>query len=173
LETPGLVPIPDPSLLTTQQLFREISTLKQQFDVGINSLRELHNEKFNSIQLQFSDRDIAIKAALDASNAAFGEQNKASDRAILKSEAAVTKQIDAIVQMISTGAKSNEDKLAVVAKGVDDKFQDVKDRLTRIEGMAVGKSESKTDQQSNTMAIVAIVSVIVAVASLIFSAVHH
>jgi hypothetical protein len=86
-------------------------------------------EKFRGVQVQFHERDIrfeqaardnkiAVDAALEAAKEAVGEQNKSSAMAIAKSEAATTKQMDAIGAIIQTSTKS-----------LDDKINDLKDRL--------------------------------------------
>lgn len=236
-------PIPDPTVLTTQQLVREIAALKEiigtrldgmdkaidllhdsaaivpsEVDVKINHLKELHgvrfsetnveirtvekaimmridgmdravvllqtiadrvpplidekiaglegihNEKFNSIATQFRERDVrteqsskdskvAVDAALQAAKEAVGEQNKSSALAIAKSEAATTKQIDQIQQFIGSGNKAT-----------DDKIDDIKERLTRIEGTAEGTTATKHDNtQGNQWAVGLAVVVAVAV----------
>lgn len=157
----GLRPIPDPSVLTTQQLMREIELLKEllqtddnatrlllesndhavrdiletrlnamdkaiellqqkadkvpsEVDLKTTSLKDLLFEKFSTvdalfrgIETQFEERDTRVKesavatstavaAALQAAKEAVGEQNKSFTLSIDKSEAATTKQIDAI-----------------------------------------------------------------------------
>ncbi len=119
----GMTPIPDPTLLTTIQLNREITAVREileatlrgnlavvqsrmegmdkalqllqvisdripvQIDEKIFRLKELHQEKFESIQVQFSERDvrteqtardvkIAVDAALQAAKEAVAEQNR-------------------------------------------------------------------------------------------------
>jgi len=104
----------------------------------INTLRDLHEEKFKSIQVQFVERDtrteqtsrdskVAVDAALQAAKEAVGEQNKSSALAIAKSEASTTKQIDQQGLLIASSTQ-----------GLDDKIDDIKDRLTRIEGNTSG-----------------------------------
>ena len=139
-------PSPDPTLLTTEQLLREIEHLRA-FLVGrleamdkamvifnenitrvptdtdkqIQHLKELHDEKFESIKIQFIERDtrteqtsrdskVAVDAALQAAKEAVGEQNKSSALAIAKSEASTIKQIDQQGLLISTATKALEDK---------------------------------------------------------------
>ena len=163
-------PIPDPTTLTTEQLDRSMVALRELFEArmeatdkavvlvqtisdrvpilindGVGNLRELHNERFKSIQTQFTERDIrteqtardskvAVDAALQAAKEAVGEQNKSSGLAISKSEAATTKQIDQISVIINTGQK-----------GLDDKIDDIKSRLTTIEGRTTGEKNVITD----------------------------
>jgi len=116
----------------------EIDALPTEVTRRIDTLRVLHEEKFNSIQVQFSERDtrteqtskdskVAVDAALQAAKEAVGEQNKSSALAIAKSEASTTKQIDQQGLLIASSTQ-----------GLDDKINDVKERLTRIEGGANG-----------------------------------
>lgn len=109
-----------------------------QMDDKVAHLRNLHQEKFDSITTQFVERDvrteqtaagvkIAVDAALQAAKEAVGEQNRSFALATAKSEAATTKQIDAQALSIQTAYK-----------GLDDKIIDMKDRLTRIEAMGLG-----------------------------------
>jgi hypothetical protein len=101
-------------------------------------LKQLHQEKFDSIAVQFAERDtrteqtaagvkIAVDAALQAAKEAVAEQNRSFALATGKSETATMKQIDALGLAIQTANK-----------GLDDKIADMKDRLTRIEGMDLG-----------------------------------
>src|SRR5665213_1907732 len=199
----GSMPVPDPTVLTTQQLHRELAALRELIEtrlngydkaitllqttmdkspsIGemyakheemfksiateflerdkalvlihefitqhptvieatVNTLRNLHDEKFNSIQKQFNERDIrteqtqrdskvAVDAALQAAKEAVSEQNKSSALAIGKSEASTTKQIDQLNVLIASSAK-----------GLDDKISDMKDRLTSLDGQKTGGS---------------------------------
>jgi len=120
------------------RLQAEIDALPTEVTRRIDTLRVLHEEKFNSIQVQFSERDtrteqtskdskVAVDAALQAAKEAVGEQNKSSALAIAKSEASTTKQIDQQGLLIASSTQ-----------GLDDKINDVKERLTRIEGGANG-----------------------------------
>jgi hypothetical protein len=186
------IPVPDPSLLTTRALQREIFALRElievklgtatmaaeharevvetrldgmdlaiqllqatadkfpaRIDEKITALQSVHDEKFaavnaamaekfNSIQTQFAERDvrteqaagavkIAVDAALQAQKEAAGEQNRSNTLAQTKSETATTKQIDQIGTLIQNNTKS-----------FDDKINDVKDRVNRIEGSGEG-----------------------------------
>src|SRR5678815_1410526 len=148
---PGSTPIPDPTLLTTEALKREISALKElvttrldamdkamsifsenlqrtptDTDKQIGHLKELIfgrfdtvEEQFSSVQTQFTERDVRVadnardaKTAVDAALAAQKE-------AIWKSENGTTKQIDQLGVLIQQSTKAS-----------DDKFGDIKDRLT-------------------------------------------
>lgn len=212
-------PNPDPTLLTTQALLREISGLKELLDTRLEShhdiiqtirdvvfgkpspevlekdlqeFRTFAAEKFDSIQLQFKERDVrnndettnrialydekfasialqfrerdtrteqsskdskvAVDAALQAAKEAVGEQNKSNALAIAKSEAGFTKQIDQIGLLITT-----------TAKGTDDKIDDIKTRLTLIEGRGKGVGEGWATVMALVTAAVAIGTLLVLV----------
>ena len=181
----GSRPVPDPTLLTTQQLLREIFSLKELIftridgmdkgitllqsqadkvpsiavvNASVEALRQYFEEKFHSISIQFTERDtrtessardskVAVDAALQAAKEAVGEQNKSSALSIAKSEAATTKQIDQISLIINA-----------TTKGTDDKIDDLKTRLTAMEGARSGGRDAGS----------VVVQVIAAIASLGF-----
>jgi hypothetical protein len=175
------IPVPDPTLRTTEHLLREIAGLKElvftridgmdkaiklfnqnitrvptDVDKQISHLKELHNdrftsfnnalkdnmslhdEKFRSIQVQFNERDVrteqtsrdskvAVDAALQAAKEAVAEQNRSSALAIAKSETSTVKQIDQQGMLLQTATGA-----------LNDKIDDIKNRLTTIEGRTVG-----------------------------------
>ena len=186
----GLVPVPDPTVLTTAALLREIASLREILEQRMNGidqriaqiraefdhlpsearalvkhLVDLHDEKFRSIQVQFTERDtrteqtsrdskVAVDAALQAAKEAVEKQNQSSALAIAKSEASTVKQIDAIgAQMLD------------MRKALDDKSDDLKERVNRLEGVAVGGKGIKDESRANISLIVALVIAALAIAS--------
>jgi hypothetical protein len=127
-----------------------VEALKERVDLSLYGLKELRDEKFAGIQVQFRERDtrteqsaaatkIAVDAALQAAKEAVAAQNIASAQAIAKAEAATTKQIDAIAALISAQAK-----------GTDDKIDDVKGRVTMIESQKAGDKINKEDNRQGS-----------------------
>lgn len=125
-----------------QQVHDFIQGNPRVIETAVRTLRELHEEKFTSIQIQFRERDtrteqsskdskVAVDAALQAAKEAVGEQNKSSALAISKSEAATTKQIDALNTVMST-----------MEKGLDDKIDDLRNRITGMEGNSKGRFDA-------------------------------
>jgi len=192
-ETKDLRPVPDPTLLTTQQLLRENLWLREVLETRLNgmdkaiellqsgadkfparidekiaSLQQVHEEKFNSIQLQFKERDVrteqtakdskvAIDAALQATKESSVEQNKSFALATAKSEAGFSKQIDQLGVLIQT-----------TTKAFDDKIDDIKERLTRSEGVGSGTNQGRASMQTLFMQnIPALILVAIAVVTAI------
>lgn len=228
LTKPEVTPNPDPTVLTTAALVREVDSLRertthdntmlreliearlngndaavsllrtttdaipQKISAAVSSLQELHEEKFNSIGIQFKERDVrtdqtsrdskvAVDAALKAQQEAFAEQNKSSALAISKSEAATTKQIDLIGGNIIALSKSIDDKFKAVDDKLNSSVSDVKERLTQIEarnqGVTIQKTENAQSTGQNWAYIVGTVGTLVGIASLIVSVLivvgHH
>lgn len=152
-------------------------------DREIAHLREVHEEKFASIGKQFIERDtrveqtardtkVAVDAALQAAEKAVGKQNESFALSINKSEAATTKQIDQQAMNLQT-----------TATGLDGKIDDVKERLTRLEGEALGvltadakQSSKMSTNQTSTGLIIGVIGAVVAVVSVliaVFTALTH
>ena len=177
----------DPSSLTTQMVLREIASLKELFDTHIDridqsisvahadmvrvptevqkSVTELRNyflekidnnyrlfeQRFDLVERyrveQKTDTATALTAALNAAKEAVSEQNKSNGIAISKSEASTTKQIDQMGALISATANIS-----------DNKINDVKERLAKIENAQTGIQVTGTashEGSRNAWAIVA------------------
>ena len=131
-----LRPIPDPTILTTQQLTIAIASLKELTETRIEALEKQISERFSrgderfkAIGVQFTERDIrneqatrltqdSFSTALQSFRDLVNEQTRSSSVAIAKAEAATDKQLS----------------------GLDGKISDLKDRLTIIEGKSLGQS---------------------------------
>ena len=138
-------------------------------DGKLGHLRVLHEEKFTSIQVQFTERDVrteqtakdskvAVDAALQAAKEAVGEQNKSNAASIAKQEAAFTKQIDQIVLLITSNNDNTEGKIT-----------DLKDRMNRIEGGDAGEKTTKDDSRANMALIISVVIAAVVVLELVMA----
>lgn len=148
----SLVPVPDPTTLTTQLLTREVACLREiiearldgmdkaiellqratdrhpaEITAAVDQLQELHEEKFGSIQTQFSERDTRTESTARDSKIAIDAALQAAKEAVGKTEISFTKQIDAIGNLINA-----------TAVAVNDKIDDVKGRLNAIEGRSKG-----------------------------------
>ena len=188
------IPIPDPTLLTTQQIKESVACLRESLEPRLKAnderlaqlraeldrlwpaevaklvanLQALHEEKFRSIAVQFQERDtraegtsrdnnVAVNAAFAAAKEAVAEQNKSSALSITKSETATAKQIDTIsAQMNAQTAAQN------------DKFDDIKARLTLIEGRGEGMVASRAHTEGadsrnisqNTLWVMAVIGIL-------------
>ena len=178
-----LVPRPDPTDRTEALVERATAALREiiqarldamdkatvlldtQRIADIKHLRELHQEKFASVDqqlkdaytgmtLRFTERDTrssreatdnktAVDAAFAAQKEAVGEQNKSFALATAKSEAATTKQIDAMGLAVDSKFKAT-----------DDKIDDIKARLDRGEGQGAGQRIAQVDNRNNNQWVI-------------------
>lgn len=164
-ESKSWVPVPDPTLLTTEAIRNDIEALRELLESEIKasnqniaSMRELMEskldawarttqEKFVAIGTQFSERDTrAIQVAQEIKTA------------MDKSDAAVTKQIDSMQLLI---ASSKHD--------LDGKIIDVKDRVTVIESVNRGERIVSTDKRADNNVIIQIIIAILAGVAILVS----
>jgi hypothetical protein len=158
----GSRPVPDPTSLTTQQT-----------DERVLALRELLETRIKGIDTQIAERDIrteqtsrdskvAVDAAFAAAKEAVAEQNKSNALSISKSEAAFTKQVDQMGIVIQA-----------LTKGIDDRIDDIKTRLTTIETSRSTKTDGVSQIGVVILGLFTSLSAIASVAAVVISITHH
>jgi len=178
----GVVPQPDPTLLTTEQLLREVSSLRTYVDgqvkileerlsgidtatilrretsdmiergIGekIGHLRELVEEKFESIAIQFKERDtrseresrdnkVAVDAAFAAQKEAASEQNKSNTLAIDKSEKATAETLNKQSELFKT-----------TTDALRDQVNDLKLTVERMQALVNGGLAQRVETRAST-----------------------
>jgi hypothetical protein len=164
-------PIPDPTVLTTAQILREVASTREIIETRLNAmdkaiellrthtdmfpkrvtdaveqLQQLHEEKFLSIANQFNLRDVAVAAALKAAQEAVFAQQISNKEANIKMETSFEKRMD-----------QNSALLATMQKSTDEKIEDIK----------IGR---KAGENQIWGYVIAAIGLAIAAASLIF---HH
>ena len=181
-DTPGSRPVPDPTVLTTDQLRREIGALRElmesrfsgsekiaeimesalsklrlSYKEDIQRAQELSDEKFNSVETQFRERDTRAEQTAKDNKTSVDAALAAAKEAVGKTEAAFTKQMD----MLSA-------QMTQLGKALDDKIDDVKTRVTIIESNRAGagaqKIESVQTSKDNSALVFSIIGAVVAAA---------
>jgi hypothetical protein len=136
-------PVPDPTVLTTQALYREVSALQELIEQRIEGATAVIDQQFYKVEQQFElverqrveqkkDTKDAVDAALTAQKEAVREQTSASERSIAKSEAATTKQID---QLAVTFASTQSSLLA--------RIDELKERIVEVDRKAEGVTQQR------------------------------
>jgi len=149
------VPVPDPTVLTTQALYREVSSLRELIELRIEDLSGLLDEKFLRTEQQFelverqrveqkNDTKNAVDAALTAQKEAAKEQTVASDRAIAKSEAAITKQLEQ--QRETFGSAQDEARRTM--DEMKTRIGDLDKRITSNSAAGVGQRQGGLDART-------------------------
>ncbi|MGV8972260.1 MAG: hypothetical protein ACOH10_08045 [Rhodoglobus sp.] len=150
---------------------REMAALEKTFmiliDGHISTLTTLHvgdirviNEQFAAIAQRFTERDVrteqaavagasALAAALQAAKELVGAQGEASAAAAVKSETAVTKQIDQITELIRTGNAAS-----------DARVTELKERIDRGEGAVAGTHDTRLDVRANISMWIAVAAIV-------------
>jgi hypothetical protein len=176
-----IVPSMDPSELTTSQLYREIASLKEvvytrfdamdkaielfqdnltrvptDVDKQVGNLKELHNEKFASVQIQLHERTLRVDQTTHDSKMAVDAALQAAKEAVTKSEMVTMKQIDSILTLVNSSNAAQTDKI-----------DDIKGRLTLIEGRAVGSATTQTSTALSNSFVLGLVATLISLAGLI------
>jgi ABC-type transporter Mla subunit MlaD len=189
--------VPGAPYLTTEELRRDVSALREilqarldgmdraavvlsdtvtrtptAIQTAISHLKELHDEKFSSIELQFLERDVrtnqaatasaqALAAALQAAKEAVFEQAQAAAKAADKTELSFTKQIDLLLAQIKALSDTFTDRLA-----------ELKERIDRGEGTATGVHEKRDDQRLSIGQALQALAILLTMVGLIIVAFH-
>ena len=162
----------DPTDLTTKQLHREISTLRELFEMEAKWEEKLRTERLGSVQERFvliemarieqkADTKAAVDAALTAQKEAVKEQTTASERAIAKSENATSKQLEAL-----------DSTFSAALKGVIDLLNDTKDRVSKVESMKQGAEVFVNNKRGDATVILMAASAIISVVAVVLAAFH-
>jgi hypothetical protein len=163
----GLVPVPDPTLLTTQALLREVASLKELMEVRISANAALYDqkiaeegaisrEKFAAVAAQFSERDTRTDQRAGDTKLAVDAAFAAAKEATAKIEAGFTKQIDGMNQIIDTKTRNIEGNLS-----------DLKERMISIESRSTTTTDIRRDNRDHSGLIVAAISALIAFGALI------
>jgi hypothetical protein len=153
-------PSPDPTVLTTQALYREIEGLRELLEQRIDGLGGTVEQKFDLVESQRveqkKDTKDAVDAALTAQKEAVREQTAASERAIAKSEAATSKQLDQLSVTFTTAIDAIQRELG-----------EGKERLTAIEQRKAGAKEDRTALYASLGALALLIFLVIAVVTFV------
>jgi hypothetical protein len=149
-------PVPDPTVLTTEALIREINHLRELMETQIEGLGDACEAKFSYIERRFADRDLLVDAAFQSSREAVAAALAASKEAVAKSEDTFNKQIAEIRRTAEATSKGQEKEVA-----------GVKDRVTIIEAIDRGSEKRSIGINSATTLGISAVFLLVSVAGTI------
>jgi hypothetical protein len=144
--------------------------LQTDIATAVDNLKHLHEERFNAIQQQFTERDTrgdqekkaskeALDAALLAQKESVSQQNDANTTAATKTESNFTKQIDLVGTQITA-----------LDKSLTDRITELKERVDRGEGSNSGSAVTRNDQRLNISQVIAALAALVAVVTVILYA---
>jgi hypothetical protein len=153
-----LVPIPDPTLLTTAQLDREIRNLEARIQSDLKSINEhveaikqVDQGHFERIQIQFSERDKQTSLALQGQKELTQITTEYINTTIGKMDASYTKLFDQMQVLLGNMTKNGDEKIA-----------DLKSRIDRSEA-----SKGRIDIMSIFTAVAAMAGVVGVIALLL------
>jgi cobalamin biosynthesis Mg chelatase CobN len=139
---------PDPTILTTEQLMREIERVKELMMAKFEGQNQVFAERFSSVGTRFElveqqrkeqkeDTATAVQAALNAAKEAVKEQTTASEKSITKSETATSEQLKQLSTTFTTAQAAS-----------DGRIDDIKTRIERMENLKQGGKEAFSTAQA-------------------------
>jgi hypothetical protein len=169
-------PIPDPTELTDAAIVKSIAAQRDYIDAQLairderlNGLRELHGEKFESVDTQFKERDtrsdreardnkIAVDAAFAAQKESAAREGDSNQKAIDKSEVATAEKIDKLGELATT-----------TTNALADKIDDLKGRISDVAVIANATVDRKLGAKEDRTALYATIAVLVSVIVLVLA----
>lgn len=139
-QSAGSIPLPDPTVLTTDALHREISHLRALLEQRIKMMEA------QRVELK-EDLGETVRTAFASAKEAVGEQNLANQRAIEKSEAATSREVVALRRDID----------------------DLKTRVTTVEQQKVGAREDRSGLYAGIGAISGLIFLMMGIVAFVLS----
>lgn len=147
----------------TEVLNETVNRTPTDIQKEILHLRELTSEHFDSIALQFQERDVrAEREARDNAkvvDVAFAAQKEAAQ----KQDDANAKAIDKSEKATSETIKTNQEVGNKVTDALRDQLNDLKTRVDRMEARSNGNIEQRTEHRQSNAAFYAAVGVALSV----------
>jgi uncharacterized membrane protein len=137
---------------------KQITHLREFLVSELSKVADVHNEKFTSVEAQFVERDMRRNQSAMDSKTAIDAALQAAKEAVGKSEISTTKQIDQQSSLIHT-----------TSQGLNDKIDDIKSRLTLIEGKGVGGDRSAQWVFSAVTIFISVLAIIAAIGVALYS----
>jgi hypothetical protein len=141
----GSRPVPDPTVLTTQALYREVNALKELLLTELSCLKREVAQRFVAVEQQRVEQKRDTKDAVDSALSAQRE-------AITKSETSTKEQLGQLTVNFATGIKA-----------VTDGLNDLKERVGKIESLKQGAVESRESAYAGISNVTGILGAVIAV----------
>jgi archaellum component FlaC len=123
-------------------------------ETHLAGMQQLKDEQFRAIQQQFRERDERYTGEKEASHGAIAAALEAAKESVGKSEQSQTKTIEQQSSQIRTITDANNAQIT-----------DIKERLTRIEAIAIGQASQKQETHTSSSMIVSVIAVLLTVLS--------
>lgn len=178
----GAVPVPDPTLLTTQALYREIASLRELLEFRMNGMESLEREKFKELSSRMTAMEGLREEKFEKVDQEFRGMEKqfalvetqrveqkedtktAVDAALQAQKEAVSEQTTASERSIAKSEAATTksiEQLAITFTTAFDGFRrensDLKDRITSLESEKRGTETESQHSYAVTMGLIGFV----------------
>jgi hypothetical protein len=183
----GGKPDPDPTLLTTQALLREIASIKELFGTrfeGVEKNVELMHQSLENVHTIIDEKVRNLKDLTDEKFKGIGtrfaearyltEQTSRNDKLALDAALQAQKE-DVGKQNDSNNASISKTEVLFTKQidGLNDKIDDIKSRFIAGDSQIKGKTEGISSVGAMAVGAAFIISSLISVAALIVTLTHH
>lgn len=188
-------PVPDPTLLTTQQLLRELAALRELvftrldgmdkatsllsetvnrtptvIQTEIKHVRELLEERFAGIDKQFHERDVRTEQAATASASALAAALQAAKEAVFEQAQAAAKAAEKTELSFTKQIDQIQLQIKTIGDGFSDRIAELKERIDRGEGQASGSDSAGAVTRVNFGIVISVILALATVITLVLYA---
>jgi hypothetical protein len=154
----GSRPVPDPTLLTTEGIQREVTHLRELLEAKLSRIEDLCDRDFSSVHDKLRIAEEQRKEQKVDTKEAILAALEAQEKAAQKSENAISKQLEQMGSTFNAGISN-----------LSDGVNDVKDRVTRMEAVKLGVSEQRVEGRTATAGFYAAIGIAVTVVLAVLS----
>lgn len=170
-EDRGSRPVPDPTVLTTQALEREVHQLEASIARQVRSIEHELDTRFSNLDRLVAerlDRTEAFRLEQKSDNKeALASALQAQKEAALKTETAVNKQLSQLLATLDTAVGGLRASIEDVKERVETGRQVLQGQITEVDRKATAIAQQKigaTEDRSGLYATVAVIATVIIVA---------
>lgn len=194
--TGDIRPVPDPTVLTTQQLLSAISAVREVIetrlagmdkaidllqghndklrpmimallDEKVNHLQALHEEKFAGIQVQFKERDTRSERESRDNKVAVDAAFAAQKEAAARQDEANAKAIDKSERATTETIKTNQELTKAATDNLTKDVDSLKLAVNAIQAAGIGQAKAQDTGHASSTLLVSIVAAVIGLVGLV------
>jgi flagellar biosynthesis chaperone FliJ len=165
-----LKPVPDPTVLTTQALLREIAGLREVLEIRIEALTRDAHDKFGACQATFKQVERQFQQVESQRVEQKADMKAAVDAALVSLKETTTKSEDAITRQLEQIVATFKAETSSLRRSIDDnkdRIVEVEQQVVRAGGEKIGAKEDRTGLYAGLAAIAGIAAIAAVIISLV------
>ena len=162
-DNPGNIPLPDPTVLTTKQLLREIEGVKDLLQGQLDDRGTLSDQKILALARLMDEKFVGVGTRFDLGEASRIELSGQGQIALAAALATSEKALDKAQADTEKRIEQLNGTIDAAFVGMTVRIDDLKDRLSRAESGRTGQRDAYAGLYLAAGLVVAVVSIAVSV----------